>query len=70
MKPVTERSKRTRQVRLPADLSEMLSVIAWHGELTIPSIIEPMIRPAVEKRFAALPESLRTLAKERMEAKS
>lgn len=64
------KSKGTRLVRLPSDLSEKLAVLAWHDESTMSAIIEPMIRSQIEKRFASLPESLRTLAETRIAAKS
>lgn len=45
----------TKHVRVPGDLAEMLSVIAWFEETSQPEILDPILRTEIERRFRECP---------------
>ena len=53
---------KTRQVRIRDDLGCKLSVIGWFERIDIPEFLDPLVRPEVERRFAALPPGVQQRA--------
>lgn len=65
-----EGSRPTSQVRIAADLTEILSALAWMG--TLPNstavVLDPLIRPWIEAEFAKLPAGVRDVVNKRIAA--
>ncbi len=52
----------TKPARIAADLAEKLQAICWHERVIGTDILDPVIRPVIEERFAALPQDIRESA--------
>jgi hypothetical protein len=53
-------------VRMSADLAEMVTAVAEHEGSTSAEVLDPLIRPAVEARFAGVPQWMRDRLADRM----
>lgn len=75
--PATTTDRREKHVRLAEDLVDMLGGIWFHEGTNIADILDPLVRPAITKKYKSLPaevraaiESRRTSRAARVEAKS
>lgn len=58
----TKTSPTTALVRLPADLVEMLGWLSrLNGDETIGEIVDPLLRPAIEQRYAQIAHRVETI---------
>jgi hypothetical protein len=59
---MTAAENETRHIRLRGDLAMMISAIAWYERTTTAELADPLLRSAIEKRFAKLPSDAKTRA--------
>ena len=68
MSDVESIPRKTSNTRLRLDLVEKLAVVAWCDDETGADILDPLVRPEIERRFAALPEAVQRRALDRIAA--
>lgn len=65
-----EGSRPTSLVRIAADLTEMMSALAWMKVLpgSAAVVLDPLVRPWIEAEFAKLPAGVRDVVNKRIAA--
>ncbi len=52
----------TRHIRIRGDLQQMIAAVAWYERTTTADLADPLLRKAIEKRFAKLPDDAKARA--------